>query len=48
MIFSNPKDKEKYALLFKQIFENCSKNCKNELSRLATAKIILTYDEDFL
>ena len=34
--------------VFKQIFENCSKNCKNELSRLATAKIILTYDEDFL
>ena len=48
MIFSNPKDKEKYAIPFKQIFENCSKNCKNELSKLATAKIILTYDEDFL
>ena len=48
MIFSNPKDKEKYAIPFKQMFENCSKNCKNELSKLATAKIILTYDVDFL
>ena len=48
LIFSKPKDKEKYQYVFKDIFSSCAKTCKNELSRLASAKIIETYDEDFL
>lgn len=48
LIFAKPKDKEKYQYVFKDIFAGCAKTCKNELSKLASAKIIETYDEDFL
>lgn len=48
LIFRNPKDKEKYQYVFKDIFAGCAKTCKNELSKLASAKIIETYDTDFL
>lgn len=48
MIFADAKQKEKYAEPFKAIFEWCAKTCKNELSKLASAKIIETYDVDFL
>jgi hypothetical protein len=48
LIFAKPKVKEKYQYIFKDIFAGCAKTCKNELSKLASAKIIETYDEDFL
>ena len=47
LIFRNPKDKEKYQYVFKDIFAGCAKTCKNELSKLASAKLLETYDEDF-
>lgn len=48
LIFSKPKDKEKYQYAFKEIFQGCAKTCKNELSKLASAMLLETYDEDFL
>ena len=48
LIFTKPKAKEKYQYVFKEIFQGCVKTCKKELSKLASAKIIETYDEDFL
>lgn len=47
-IFSDKKNYDKYSKVFKEIFEWCAKTCKNELNKQASAKIIETYDVDFL
>lgn len=47
-ILSTPWYKDKYVKVFKEIFEGCVKTCKNELSKLASYKVLETYDEDFL